>query len=126
LFCLNLNPLLTATKSLQALDESKRATHQPQYLLIYDSTKAIIFLRPPHGGSGSTNWGPLASNLSKLALQGPSERSTKGLRPNNEVLENLRKVSLQMLEDNKFKIHSFFEVKPMLGVYGLNDRVRTC
>jgi len=29
-----------------------------------------------------------------------------------------------MLEDEKFKIHSFFETKPMLGVYGLNDRVR--
>ncbi|KAF7505355.1 hypothetical protein GJ744_000976 [Endocarpon pusillum] len=28
-----------------------------------------------------------------------------------------------MLKDNKFKIHSFYETKPMLGVYGLNDRV---
>jgi hypothetical protein len=28
-----------------------------------------------------------------------------------------------MLEDNKFMVHSFFETKPTLGLYGLNDRV---
>ncbi|KAH0543097.1 hypothetical protein FGG08_002523 [Glutinoglossum americanum] len=106
-----------------ALDNSKRSTHQPQYLPIYESTKGIIFLGTPHGGSTSTNWGLLASNLTKLALQGPSERVMKGLKPNNELLENLRKAFLQMLEDNNFKIHSFYETKPMLGAYGLRDRV---
>ncbi|KAH8595071.1 Alpha/Beta hydrolase protein [Bisporella sp. PMI_857] len=105
------------------LDNSKRSTHQPQYLPIYDSTNAIIFLGTPHGGSTSTNWGLLASNLTKFALQGPSERIIKGLKPNSELLENLRKVFLQMLEDNKFKIHTFYETKSMLGMYGLNDRV---
>lgn len=109
---------------LHALDNSKRSTHQPQYLPIYDSTTAIIFLGTPHGGSTSTNWGLLTSNLTKFALQAPSERIIKGLKPNSELLENLRKVFLQMLEDNTFNIHTFYETKSMLGMYGLNDRVR--
>ncbi|EPE29406.1 P-loop containing nucleoside triphosphate hydrolase [Glarea lozoyensis ATCC 20868] len=106
-----------------ALDSSKRSVHQPQYLPIYTSTKAILFLGTPHGGSTSTSWGLLASNLTKFALQSPSEKVLKGLNANSELLENLRKVFLQMLEDNKFMIHSFFETKPMSGLYGLQDRV---
>jgi hypothetical protein len=62
--------------------------------------------------------------LAKVALQGPNDKILKGLKPNNELLENLRMVFLQMLEDNKFKIHSFYETQPMLGLYGLRDRVR--
>lgn len=33
-------------------------------------------------------------------------------------------VFLQMLEDGTFQIHSFFETKPMIGLYGLRDRVQ--
>lgn len=69
------------------------------------------------------NWGLLASNIAKCALQGPSERVLRGLKPNNELLETLRKAFLQMLEDEHFSIHSFFETKPMVGVYGMNGLV---
>ena len=48
----------------------------------------------------------------------------RGLKPNNELLETLRKAFLQMLEDEHFSIHSFFETKPMVGVYGVNGLVR--
>ncbi|MCJ1245334.1 hypothetical protein MMC30_002538 [Trapelia coarctata] len=121
-------PLLFVAHSLGgilvkvALENSKNSTHQPQYLPIYSSTKGIIFLGTPHGGSSSANWGILASNLAKVALQGPNERVLRGLRPNNELLENLRKVFLQMLEDSHFQIHSFYETQSMLGIYGLRDR----
>jgi hypothetical protein len=92
-------------------------------LPIYESTKGIIFLGTPHRGSAAASWGLLASNLAKVALQGPNEKILKGLEFNNELLENLRKVFLQMLEDDKFQIHSFYETKPMVGLYGLRDEV---
>lgn len=28
-----------------------------------------------------------------------------------------------MLEDNRFKVHSFYNMESMLGMYGLRDRV---
>ena len=112
--------LLTYSK---ALDNSKRSQHQPQYLPIYESTRGIIFLGTPHRGSTAASWGILASNLAKVALQGPNEKILKTLKPNNELLENLHMVFLQMLEDRKIKIHSFYETQPMLGVYGLRDLV---
>ncbi|KAI9765368.1 MAG: Ras GTPase ras2 [Geoglossum simile] len=105
------------------LNISRHSTHQPQYLTIYSSTAGVIFLGTPHGGSGSADWGLLASNLTKLALQGPSRRVLKGLKPNSELLENLRRSFLQMLEDGHFSIHSFYETLPMFGLYGLDGLV---
>lgn len=108
---------------MQALENSKRATHQPQYLSIYRATRGIIFLGTPHGGSGAADWGLIASKITKCALQSPSERILRGIIPNSELLENLRKTFLQMLEDGNFTIHSFFETRPILGMYGLNSLV---
>jgi len=48
----------------------------------------------------------------------------RGLKPNSELLETLRKAFLQMLEDEHFAIHSFFETKSMVGVHGMNGLVR--
>ncbi|KAI4867910.1 hypothetical protein F4820DRAFT_445495 [Hypoxylon rubiginosum] len=106
-----------------ALDNSKRSTHQPQYLTIYTSTKGIIFLGTPHGGSGGADWGLIASKIVKCALQSPSERVLRSLIPNSELLENLRKTFSQMLEDGHFRIHSFYETRPILGMYGLDSLV---
>ncbi|KAI1339658.1 hypothetical protein F5Y15DRAFT_381625 [Xylariaceae sp. FL0016] len=106
-----------------ALDNSKRSTHQRQYLGIYESTKGIVFLGTPHGGSRGANWGLLVSKIVKCALQSPSERVLRGLTLNNELLENLRKTFLQMLEDDHFSIHSFYETRPIVGMYGLNSLV---
>jgi hypothetical protein len=118
-------PCKAKLTSIYALDNSKRATHQTQYLPIYSSTKGIIFPGTPHGGSTTANWGLLASNVTKLALQGPTDEILRALKPNDELLEKLRKIFLQMLEDNHFKIHSFYERRPVLEVYGLNGRVST-
>jgi len=108
----------------QCLNNSRQSKHQPQYLDIYNATRGILFLGTPHGGAKVANWGLLASNITKCALQSPSERVLRGLNPNSELLETLRKSFRQMLEDEHLSIHSFFETKPMMGVYGMNGLVR--
>ncbi|KAF5025375.1 hypothetical protein F66182_2540 [Fusarium sp. NRRL 66182] len=102
-----------------ALAISKNSQHQPQYLPIYSSILGIIFLATPHNGSGTAGWGLIASNLAKVALQRPSRSVLRGLKPNSEVLENLQRTFLQMLEDGHFAIHSFWETVPMTGIKGL-------
>lgn len=77
----------------------------------------------PHRGSTVASWAALASNLAKFVLEAPNDKLLKGLKPNNELLESLRSVFLQMLEDNKFKIYSFYETKSMLGIYWLKEIV---
>lgn len=69
------------------------------------------------------DWGILASRITKCALQSPSDKALRGLSPNSELLENLRKVFLQMLEDDQFGIHSFYETQSMLGIFGLDGLV---
>ncbi|KAM5353202.1 hypothetical protein ACJZ2D_016905 [Fusarium nematophilum] len=90
---------------------------------IYSSVSGIVFLGTPHNGSGTAGWGLIASNLAKFALQRPSKSILRGLEPNNEVLENLQRTFLQMLEDGHFTIHSFYETVPMPGVKGLKGLV---
>ncbi|TGJ78947.1 hypothetical protein E0Z10_g9820 [Xylaria hypoxylon] len=122
-------PLLFVAHSLGgivvkvALGNSRGSKHQPQYLSVYESTRGIVFLGTPHGGSHAANWGLVASNVVKFALQEPAERVLRGLKPNNELLENLRKMFLQMLEDGHFGVHSFYETKSMMGIYGINGLV---
>ncbi|KAF2967343.1 hypothetical protein GQX73_g6206 [Xylaria multiplex] len=122
-------PLLFVAHSLGgiivkvALRNSRGSKHQPQYLSIYESTRGIIFLGTPHGGSHTANWGLVASNIIKCTLQEPAERVLRGLTPNNELLENLRKMFLEMLEDGHFGVHSFYETKAMTGIYGINGLV---
>ncbi|KAI0534757.1 ankyrin repeat-containing domain protein [Xylaria digitata] len=88
-------PLLFVAHSLGgiivkvALRNSRGSTHQPQYLSIYKSTRGIIFLGTPHGGSQAANWGLVASNIIKCTLQDLAERVLRGLTPNNELLESL-------------------------------------
>ncbi|OBS22671.1 hypothetical protein FPOA_09003 [Fusarium poae] len=106
-----------------ALAISKNSQHQPQYLPIYSSVSGIIFLGTPHRGSSTAGWGLIASNLTRFALQRPSRSLLRGLNPNSEVLENLQRTFLQMLEDGHFTIHSFWETKPMNGLKGLRGLV---
>lgn len=92
---------------------------------IYLSTTGIVFLGTPHGGSTVADWGLISSNLTKLAMHGTSTRVPKGLTPNDEPLENLRKSFLKILEYGHFSIHSFYETLPMTGINGLNGLVST-
>ncbi|KAF8854985.1 hypothetical protein BDZ45DRAFT_596319, partial [Acephala macrosclerotiorum] len=104
------------------LDNSQR-TKQSKFLRVYESTKSIVFLGTPHNGSGAANWGSLAGNLAQFALQGTNKKILKALAPNSELLERLRDVFLQILEDGNISIHSFYEAKGMTGIYGLQGRV---
>ncbi|RBR24379.1 uncharacterized protein FIESC28_02869 [Fusarium coffeatum] len=106
-----------------ALAISKNSQYQPQYLPVYSSLLGIVFLATPHNGSGTAGWGLIASNLAKFALQRPSTSVLRGLKPNNEVLVNLQRTFLQMLEDGHFTIHSFWETVPMSGIKGLKGLV---
>jgi type II secretory pathway component PulL len=81
-----------------------------------------LFFGTPHGGSRTADWGLLASNITKCALQNPSQKVLRSLNPNSELLENLRKSFLQMLEDGHFNIHSFYETRAVSS-YGLNSLV---
>src|SRR5436305_13480144 len=102
----------------KTLEESKRSEHRPQFQPIYKSTGGVIFLGTPHGGSSAANWGLIASKLVSFALQGTNENILRALRPDGEILENLRKQFLKMLEDRVFNIHSFYEKKGISGVSG--------
>jgi hypothetical protein len=82
-----------------------------------------VFIGTPHRGSAAASWGLLASNLAKFALQEPNAKILRELVPSSELLENLRLLFLQMLEDGKFQIHSFYETKGMAGLYGMQGEV---
>ncbi|KAH7125941.1 hypothetical protein EDB81DRAFT_810193 [Dactylonectria macrodidyma] len=106
-----------------ALSISKQSTRQPWKRNIYLSTTGIIFLGTPHGGSGVADWGLIASNLTRLAMQGAWARAPKGLTPNDEPLEDLRKTFMKLLEEGHFRIHSFYETLPITGISGLHGLV---
>lgn len=108
---------------IQALDNSRRSQHQPKYLRIYESTKGIIFLGTPHRGSGSAEWAQIISDLARFALQDSNTSILRGLSPNSELLENLQNSFLQILEDGKIHVHSFYETMGMTGLYGLRGVV---
>ncbi|KAF4447144.1 hypothetical protein F53441_9289 [Fusarium austroafricanum] len=119
----NLLVRLQQERRNNALAISKNSQHQPQYLPIYSSLLGIVFLATPHNGSGTAGWGLIASNLAKFALQRPSTSVLRGLKPSNELLVNLQRTFLQMLEDGHFTIHSFWETVPMSGIKGLKGLV---
>ncbi|KAL2065167.1 hypothetical protein VTL71DRAFT_4308 [Oculimacula yallundae] len=122
-------PLIFVVHSLggillkEILDRARRSTHQPQFLTIYTSTKGIIFLGTPHRGSDAAGWGLMATTFAKLALQGANKKILETLKPDNSLLEHLRKVFLEMLEDRKFNIHSFYEQVALTGAPGLQNQV---
>jgi hypothetical protein len=65
----------------------------------------------------------MATNLAKLALRGSNTKIIETLKPDNSLLEHLRKVFLEMLEDQKFNIHSFYEQRAWNGIPGFQNRI---
>lgn len=106
----------------QALNNSYR-TRQEKYQRLFESTKGVIFLGTPHGGSDIAGWALTVSNLAKLALQDSNQRVIKALSPNNELLHHLSEVFLQLMDSGNFGVHTFYETKPMTGVYGITGMV---
>ncbi|TQV96722.1 Ankyrin repeat-containing domain-containing protein [Cordyceps javanica] len=104
-----------------ALLDSKNSL-QPKFVPIVESTKGIVFLGTPHSGSHLASWGLLATNLAKLALQGPNQKVLRALVPNNELLERISKQFCQLLDQSDFSVHSFYETLPM-SIYGIDGTV---
>lgn len=87
-------------------------------------TRLIIFLGTPHRGSALANWGTIASNLARLALQDTHKKIIETLKVDNEVLDSIHEQFVNIVLDHGIKIHSFQEARGMSGIKGLHGKVR--
>lgn len=87
-------------------------------------TRLIVFLGTPHRGSGSADWGEMALNLSRLALQDSHKGIVKTLKVDSEVLDNIHGEFVKVAIARGIRIHSFQEGRGMSGVRGLHGKVR--
>ncbi|KAL2134359.1 hypothetical protein VTI74DRAFT_414 [Chaetomium olivicolor] len=86
-------------------------------------TKLVIFLGTPHRGSASAQWGEIASNLARLALQDSNKDIIKTLEVNSEVLEIIHEEFVAIADQSRIQIHSFQEARGISGMKGLHNKV---
>lgn len=86
-------------------------------------TKLIIFLGTPHRGSTAAEWGKIASNLARLALQDTNKNIIRTLEVNSEVLDNIHENFKPIVQKKGIKIHSFQEAKGISGMKGADGKV---
>lgn len=91
--------------------------------LIREQTKLIIFLGTPHRGSAYADWGQIASNIARLALQDSNKNLLKTLEVNNEILDNIHEDFKTIMFKGTIKIHSFQEAQGISGMKGLDEKV---
>ncbi|KAH0045052.1 hypothetical protein KCU78_g285, partial [Aureobasidium melanogenum] len=91
--------------------------------MVRDRTRLIIFLGTPHRGSAYANWGQIASNLARLALQDSNKRLLESLEVNSEVLDNIHEEFKTIVFERTMKIHTFQESRGITGMKGLNEKV---
>lgn len=120
----NRDPVLFVAHSLGGIivkDAIKRS--QP----CQERTRLVVFLGTPHRGSDAAGWGIIAANLTKLALQDPSQRLLDTLQVDSEVLDNIHHDFVTTLDQStgRIKVHSFQEARAMTGIKGLSGKVRT-
>lgn len=82
-----------------------------------------MFLGTPHRGSGSTDWGTIASNLVRVAFQDSNKDLVKSLSVNGEMLDSIHKEFKKLAQEHHLQCHSFQEAQAMTGIKGLNDKV---
>ncbi|KAL8942228.1 MAG: hypothetical protein Q9211_001495, partial [Gyalolechia sp. 1 TL-2023] len=85
--------------------------------------KLIVFLGTPHRGSDWANWGEIASNLARVALQDSHKKMIETLEVDSEVLDNIHEQFVQVVSEHDIRIHSFQEGRAMSGIKGLHDKV---
>ena len=102
-------------KQIQALHRSKSARQR---------TKLIVFLGTPHRGSAFADWGQIASNLARLALQDSNKRILETVEVNNEVLDNIQEEFKTIVYEDGLRVHSFQEARGISGMKGLHSKVR--
>ena len=100
---------------IQALHRSKSARQR---------TKLIIFLGTPHRGSSSADWGQIASNMARLALQDSNKKILETLEVSSEVLDNIQEEFKTIVHENDLRVHSFQEARGISGMKGLHNKVR--
>ncbi|KAK1633204.1 hypothetical protein BDP81DRAFT_473894 [Colletotrichum phormii] len=85
--------------------------------------KLIIFLGTPHRGSSYSEWGQIASNLARLALQDSNKKIIEMLEVNSEVLDNIHEEFKTIVHSHNIKVHSFQEARGITGMKGLHNKV---
>lgn len=86
-------------------------------------TKLIVFLGTPHRGSSSADWGQIASNMARLALQDSNKKILETLEVNNEVLDNIQETFKTIAYEDGLIVHSFQEARGISGMKGLHNKV---
>lgn len=87
------------------------ASIEPQYKNINGHTVGIIFFETPHQGSEQTSYGKVLINIATTVLQKPTSRLIDALQTNSDQL--LRLTSEFKFQLPKYKVASFYELKPM-------------
>ena len=124
-----LRPIVFVAHSLggiivkETLRQSETSHQKLNYRSIYESTQATIFLGCPHRGSGNASLALVVANMSRLALQAPNKPLIKSVESRSEILDICGRAFAEYTTHmSHIKVYSFFEEKPMSGVYGFSGR----
>lgn len=83
----------------------------------------MVFLGTPHRGSASADWGQIASNIARLALQDSNKKILETLEVNSEVLDNIQEDFKTFVHEDGLIVHSFQEARGISGMKGLHNKV---
>ena len=105
--------------------ESQKYALQPHMQDIFSSCRAIFFFGTPHLGSDIANSGLILSNIVGALPGGPSTYGNvlRGLVPDSEKLDNLRRDFDDILTEQKIKIYSLQEGRGMSRLSFVDNKV---
>lgn len=83
----------------------------------------MAFLGTPHRGSTFADWGQIASNIARLALQDSNKKILETLEVNSEILNNIQERFITIASDDGLTVHSFQEAHGITGIKGLHNKV---
>lgn len=83
----------------------------------------MVFLGTPHRGSSFADWGQIASNIARLALQDSNKKILETLEVNNEILDNIQEAFKTIASEDGLIVHSFQEARGISGIKGLHNKV---
>lgn len=92
---------------------------------IYESTRAILFLRTPHRGGNFVDLGEIARRIVSAAGFDTGYQKIRDLAIDSDTLEDYHERFLKLYNRKKFEICTFQEARGMKGtsVLGLNQKV---
>ncbi len=107
----------------EALNESRKQSQTGKDDL-YASTRAVIFFGTPHLGSDDAKWGLLLSSIANAAFN-TNDKILRGLKPDNEKLDNWARNFQDVLDTGKLRVCSLQESAGKTGLSIFNGKVRT-